>query len=315
MGPAKISFADPTVWREAHDTRTGGPPMDAAGIQRWINLQHIPTYYDDFVATALNEIIQEHQGLTEAALAVTGVKHLGKSDAVTAVLLERAMTSGRWQRRALDGHNQVPFVFVEAPERATSKAIMKAACRFLGLDAKGDLDDLRARLSRAAPLMGVQALVVDESQNFRRRSASATTITDGLRGLLHLSVPTVFVGIDLENSALLRTFNEPGDSVEQIIERTNVLRMLPARGKRVAEVARAVKAFDQRLSLIEDFNAPALRSNDVLQTVLRETDGRVGAMLERIKKAAAAAILTDRCLDDAKLLAKSTSAGRVTVAA
>jgi len=315
MEPAKISFTDPDVWRAAHLARTSGPPSDPTAIKRWVHLQHVPTHYDRFVADALDKTIEEHQGCTESALAISGMKHLGKSDAVTAVLLDRAMTGGTWQRRATSGYKHVPFVFVEATERATAKTIMKAACRFLGLSATGDADDLKERLRTAAPQMGVQAIVVDECQNFRRRSPGATTITDGLRGLLHLPVPMVFIGIDLGQSALLRDFKVKGDSVEQIIERANQLHLVPAAGNRLAEVARAVKRLDGRLSLIDGFEAPALRSNEVLHQVLLETDGRIGATLERIKKAAAAAVNTDRCLDEAKLLDKATATGRVIIAA
>jgi hypothetical protein len=171
------------------------------------------------------------------------------------------------------------------------------------LPENGKEDVLFARLSEALPEMGVEAIVCDEGQNFRRRTASAATTPDGLRRLLHLPVPMVYSGLDLRTSALLKQFHEEGDSADQLVERANVLDLAPltdAQG--LQEIGRIIKGFAERLSLIPDFEAPALSDNDALKALIEAKKGRPGSIMEAIKKAASKSVKADRRLTVERLL-------------
>lgn len=305
MLPRKISFARPTVWVPVHTLRSSPPPVgDPGALSQWIHLQHIPSSFDLRVADALDNVIDEHQGTTESWLAVTGPRHLGKTNAVSAVILERAVTgSVGWQQKLPHGYRHVPFVFIEASSKPSVTQVLQGSCRFLGLPENGKEDVLFARLSEALPEMGVQAIVCDEGQNFRRRTAAATTIADGLRRLLHLPVPMVYSGLDLRTSALMKQFHEEGDSADQLVERANVLDLYPltdAQG--LKELGRMIRGFAERLSMIPDFETPALCDNDAVKALIKAKQGRPGSIMEAIKKAASKSVKADRRLTVERLL-------------
>lgn len=305
--PKKVNFSRPDVWPAVHQARTTPPPPDdPRKIQSWIHLQHVPSVFDRAVAAAIDQVVDDHTGTTEAWLAISGERHLGKTNATTAVLIQRSLTrSVPWRTKQPSGWLYVPYVFVEATSNPTAKMVMREACRFLGLPTVGDEGILRARLCDNLPEMGVEAIYVDEGQNFRRSSAQAKAVADGLRGTLHLPAPMIFGGLDLRESALLKRFNEIGDSADQLIERAQILD-LGALGdaQGFKELGRMVRGLEQRLLLVDGFSAPALSDNDVLKALIAAKSGRPGSILEVIKKAAASSIIGDRCLTSDLLLGR-----------
>jgi len=296
--PRKVNFSQPSVWPAVHHARTNPPAENPQEIKSWIHLQHVPSVFDTAVANKIDKVVDDHLGTTEAWLAISGERHLGKTNATTAVLVRRSLTGHTpWRTKQTSGWRYVPYVFVEATSNPTAKMVMREACRFLGLPTSGDEGVLRARLCDNLPQMGVIAIVVDEGQNFRRKSATAKAVADGLRGLLHLPVPMIYSGLDLRESALLKQFNDIDDSAGQLIERAQVLdlsKLGDAQG--FAEIGRLVRAFGQRLTLIDEYTAPALTDNDLVQTLIIDHEGRPGSILETLKKAAVEAVNTDRCL-------------------
>jgi hypothetical protein len=308
--PKKISFTTPAVWTHVQHQRTSPPPADEVDtLTHWIHLQHIPSCYDRWVSDALDQVIDEHQGTTESWLAITGQRHLGKTNAVSAVIAARAMSGAiGWQQKRSNGYRNVPYVFVEASSNPSAAQVLQSVCRFLGLPTNGRESDLMDRLQTVLPEMGVQAIVCDEGQNFRRRTASAARTADGLRRLLHLPVPMIYSGLDLRTSALMKQFHEDGDSADQLVERANVLDLPPLTdAKGLGEIGRTIKGLADRLSLIPDFETPALTDNEGLKALIAAKQGRPGSIMEAIKKAATRAVKTDRRLT-ADLLCGAQSA-------
>lgn len=307
--PTKFNFSQPAVWPAVHDARMGPPPeQDPEEIQSWIHLQHVTSPFDRAVAQAIDQVIKDHRGTTEAWLAISGERHLGKTNATTALMVHRSMTDRTpWRSKQVSGWRYVPFVFVEATSNPTAKMVMRESCRFLGLPAGGDEADLRVRLCQALPEMRVKAICVDEGQNFRRKTASAKTVADGLRGLLHLPVPMIYSGLDLRESALLKRFTdlEDSDSADQLIERATVVDLSKLGDTQgFTELGRLIQKFGKRLELIDGFTAPALTDNNVLKALIASKSGRPGSILETLKKAASDAIDADRCLSTDLLLGR-----------
>lgn len=295
--PAKVSFADPSHWIYVHRVRSSLPPLDGAELVDWIHLQHVHGLYDRLIGQGLDRVIRTHRGTSEAWMGVSGPPHLGKTDAVTSVLLERSMAAGRFGTKQATGHRHVPYVFVEASSNPTAKSVLSAVANFLGHDHRGDEEQLVRRLRPLWGPVGVQAVVIDEGQNFRRASAAATKTTDGLRRLTHLPVPVVFCGLDLDSSALLRTFHIRNDSVDQLRDRSQRVAlkpMLDADG--VAAIAEMLKLLGERLALIDRFRVPGLRDRTVVKDLIKSFDGRPGAILETVKEAASDVVNTDRIL-------------------
>lgn len=305
--PTKVNFSQPANWPAVHHARTGPPPTgNPRDLQSWIHLQHIPSAFDRAVAKAIDQVVTDHRGTTEAWLAVSGERHLGKTNATTAIMLTRSMTGPTpWRTKQASGWRYIPYVFVEASSNPTAKMVMRETCRFLGLPPGGDEADLRARLRDVLPEMGVIAINVDEGQNFRRSSATAKTVADGLRGLLHLPVPMIYSGLDLRQSALLKRFNDVGDSADQLIERAQILdlgTLGDAQG--INELGRLIRGFGKRLAEIDGFTAPALTDNSTVKALIAAKSGRPGSILETLKKAAADAVVSDRCLTTDVLFAR-----------
>lgn len=307
--PTKFNFSQADVWPAVHAARTGPPPSGSAEeIQSWIHLQHVASPFDRAIADAIDQVIKDHRGTTERWLAISGERHLGKTNATTALMVRRSMTGPTpWRAKQRSGWRHFPYVFVEATSNPTAKMVMSQTCRFLGLPANGDESVLRERLCKALPDHGVKAIGVDEGQNFRRKTAEAKTVADGLRGLLHLPVPMIYSGLDLRESALLKRFTDldDSDSADQLIERAHIVDLSKlGETQEFKQFARVIRKFGQRLELIDGFSAPALSDNELLKALVASKSGRQGSTLETIKLAAADSIDIDRCLSADVLLAR-----------
>lgn len=150
---------------------------------------------------------------------------------------------------------------------------------------------MRHDLARLLPLHGVQAIIADESSNLRRVSATSSKIPDGLRGLQHLPVPFIYVGLDLESSGLLRDFGRKNDSVRQVKLRTDLLRLTPMNGPNGAkEWSNLIGGFGRRMRMIEGFDLEGLKEPGLARRLAETTGARPGVLFEALKNAAVEAL-------------------------
>lgn len=289
-----VDFGNPLAWPDIHAQHTGPPPVDPSALAAWIHLQYVPTRQDADLEEAVDALVRRHVGRNRRWLAVDGEATIGKSDAVTAVLLRRAMTGKRtWYRRTDTGSLYVPYVYVVATSPSTAD-LLRDVCAFLGLPTEGKEHDLLKRLRDNLPRLGTIVIVVDEAQMLRRKSAGASTVTDNLRNVVHLPVPFVFVGVDLGASALLRDWGANNDTVRQLRRRHDMLALKRLVGPSgVEQINTFVTAFGRRMSVIENFGLSGLAHPAMLAELAIRSEGRPGAMLEILKSAAVCAIHGD----------------------
>src|SRR5580765_6561515 len=127
----KPNFANPEVWPEVHAARLAEPPIDPLALARWIHLQTVTTGHMRALDEALARLRLRHLGHTERWLAVSGESDLGKSQAITTLMLREAMSSPEpWFARRRDGSLHVPFVYVELEGNEEAPGLMSAIARF-----------------------------------------------------------------------------------------------------------------------------------------------------------------------------------------
>lgn len=289
-----IGFDDPHDWATVHRRRTGTPPNDQAALEHWIHTQYVPTQHERDLDQALDRLLSMHVGLTKRWLAVDGEATIGKSHTVTALCLRRAMQHPlAWYERTASGFLHVPYIYVEATSSST-RGLLRSVAEFCGIPGTGSEEDLLRRLKSTLPLLGTVAVIVDEAQMFRRKSAGASTVTDNLRSILKLPVAFVFVGINLGDSALLRDWGINNDTVRQLRRRHDMVPLTRLSGPSgVTEILRIVRAFGKRLLDIDGVSLTGLHDAEVLRQLAICGEGRPGTMLETLKHAAVLAVQAD----------------------
>ncbi|GAA3682147.1 hypothetical protein GCM10022237_46160 [Nocardioides ginsengisoli] len=298
----RLSFAEPDHWPAIHQLRTTAPPCTPDALYSWIHAQHVPTRYEAQIGSALDKVMRQHTGTNECWLAVSGPSHLGKSSALTQVVLERAMTEPHaWRQRNPDGYLQTPYVYVEAASKQEARGLLAAIARVLGLPDVGNEKDLHQMLSQALPSLGVRLIVVDDAQMYRRVSDSASRLTDGIRNLLHLPVPFVFVGIDLEHSALLRDPGRNNDTVLQLQRRRIQLNLSPLRTGQERTAFDAITSLDRRMRKVVDLDLRYM-DHHLIRDLLLHLDGRLGSILNTLKRAFVEAIANNKGVVTADLV-------------
>ncbi|HTW16165.1 MAG TPA: AAA family ATPase [Nocardioides sp.] len=245
--------------------------------------------YEDQIAVAIDRLLRQHTGTNRRWLAIEGPSLLGKSSAITAVLLDRAMAHPQWRTQSPEGRQQTPYIYLASQTNQTSKAYLVAIARACGLPADGDEHRLHNRLSELLLAHGVELIVVDDGHFCRRISDQASRLSDGLRALLDLPVPIVVVGIDLSRSAWLRDPGRNNDSAQQLRRRANRLVLLPLHRDRGPKPADLFAALLRHLQRIEGFHAPGLNPETMFWLTTR-LEGLTGSMLEAVKTAAVEAI-------------------------
>ncbi|WP_185995569.1 AAA family ATPase [Nocardioides campestrisoli] len=283
----RLSVADPATWMRLHHLQTSLPPDRAPALYEWIHAQHLPTAYERDLAAAFDKLTRQHLGTNETWLAVSGPSHLGKSTAITRVLLDRATAHPQpWRTRTKDGYLHTPCVYVEAGSKQEARGLLASVARFCALPDTGSEKELHQMLGRLLPAMGVELVVVDDAQMYRRVSDSASRLTDGLRTLLHLPVPFAFVGIDLDRSALLRDPGRNNDTAQQLRRRHIGLRLNPIRTNDARTVVRLIASFVARMRAIEHLHLACLQDPRLQLRLVADLEGRPGSILNTLKRAA-----------------------------
>lgn len=294
MVTPRLDFEAPEHWASLHAERTGAPPSDLIALESWIHCQYVPTQQHIGLERGIDRLLARHVGRNARWLAVSGESTIGKSEAITAILLRRAMTHSRpWYQRGPGGALCVPYVYVVATSPSTLD-LLKDICEFLGLPTEGKEHDLLKRLRTNLIRLDTRLIVVDEAQMFRRKSSGASTVTDNLRNLLHLPVPFVFVGVDLPASALLRDWGINNDTVRQLRRRHDFVSMQRLTGTSgVAQIKDFVTAFGRRMLRIDGVKVSGLSDPASLAELAIRSEGRPGTMLETLKNAAVLAVRGD----------------------
>jgi hypothetical protein len=291
---SRLSFADPDHWQAIHNLRTMTPPTTSVDLYSWIHAQHVATHYEAQIEGALDKVMRQHTGTNECWLAISGPSHLGKSTAITQVLLARAMKDAHlWRQRNHDSFLQTPYVYVEAASKQEARGLLAAIARVCSLPDAGSEKDLHQMLSHVLPSLGVRLIVVDDAQMYRRVSDNASRLTDGIRNLLHLPVPLVFVGIDLESSALLRDPGRNNDTVLQLQRRRIQINLSPLRAGEERVAFEAITRLDRRMRHVPGLK-PQYLDHHLLRDLLLHLDGRLGSILNTLKRACVEAIANNK---------------------
>ncbi len=300
-----LRFTRPRDWPAIHQSRTTPPPADPGDIVTWIHCQAAPTGQFAAISKALDGVLRSHCGTNERWLAISGEPHLGKTHAITSLLLRRAMNDKRgWFSRGKSGHLHVPYVYVTAAPDGQARGLLASIAEFCGIPSAGQKEqDLLALLDRLLPTLGTKAVVVDDANNYRRASANASRLTDGLRNVIHLPVPLVFVGVDLHRSALLLDPGRNNDTVQQLARRNTMLRLFALRGVGdEGEAKRFIVGMAKRLRLIDSLDLRGLQDAAALARLLALCEGRPGSVLETLQNAAVAAVTEDSVLSGDRLI-------------
>lgn len=284
---AAFRFTDHDSWGHIHRMRTQPPPTDA-GLETWIHSLHVEVY-EPQIAAEVDQLIRQHTGTNRRWLTIEGPSHLGKSSAVTSLLLERAMAHTHWRTRNNQGRLQTPYLYLASQTNQTSKAYLVAIAQACGLPADGDEPRLHYRLSELLVAHGVRLIVIDDGHFCRRTSDHASRLSDGLRALLDLPVPIVVVGIDMDRSAWLRDPGRNNDSAQQLRRRANRLVLKPLQRGEGPHPTDLFAALVRQLRRIDGFQAPGLTPESMFWLTAR-LEGSTGSILEAVKSAAIEAI-------------------------
>lgn len=293
MGPFNYSALD--QWPDYHRFRTGPPPQGLEDLFTWIHAIHVPGPYEEAVEASFAKVMRHHTGGNECWLGITGPAHIGKTRTVTAVLMQRALTDfDRWRTRTPLGGLRTPYVYVEASSDQEARGLLASVARACGLPDAGHEKDLHQMLSATLPELGVKLIVVDEAQMFRRRSDNASRVTDGLRVVLHLPVPFVFVGVDLHASALLYRSTRNNDTALQLERRHLPLALRPMDKDNPLDAGRLIGRFRKQISQIADLDlTDGFADSDVLSFAVGACEGRPGSLLNVLKSAVIEAIVSN----------------------
>lgn len=287
-----LRFTDHDSWADIARLRAAPPPAEAGPeLDAWIHTLHVPVY-EPVIAAEIDKLTRAHTGTNRRWLAIEGPSHLGKSSALTALLLERAMAHPRWRTRDTHGRLQSPYIYVGTQTNQTSKAYLVAIARACGLPADGDEPRLHFRLCELLRLHGVELLCFDDGHFCRRTSDHASRLTDGLRALLDLPVPIVVVGIDMDRSAWLRDPGRNNDSALQLRRRANRLVLRGLHRENGPRPAHLFHQLRRQLERIEGFQAPGLTPETMFWLTTR-LEGSTGSILEAVKTAAVEAVCTN----------------------
>lgn len=302
---SQFAFDRLDQWREFHEFRSGPPPRDDQQLFAWIHALHIPGPYEPLIAAGLDRVIRHHTGGNECWLGITGPAHLGKTRAVTNILIERALCEpDRWRKRSPRGGLHTPYIYVEAASNQEARGLLASIAHGCGLPNEGHEKDLHHMLAATLPELGTRLIVVDDAQMFRRRSDTASRVTDGLRVALHLPIPFVFVGVDLHASALLYRSTRNNDTALQLERRHIPLALRPIRREEPHVPAKLISRFRERIALVPDLDlGDGLSHRDVMAHAVATCEGRPGSLLNVLKRAVIEAIVSNNGALTAEIVA------------
>ena len=290
-----FSYSQVDQWREFHAFRNGPPPSGDDHLYAWIHALHVSGPFEAKIGAGFDRVQRQHTGSNEAWLGISGPAHLGKTRAVTNVLMTRALAEpDRWRTRSKGGGLHTPYLYVEAASNQEARGLLASIARGCGLPDQGSEKDLHGMLTAVLPQLGTRLIVVDDAQMFRRRSENASRVTDGLRVALHLPVPFVFVGIDLHSSALLYRSTRNNDTARQL-ERRHIPLVLRALDRSETRPAmRLIAEYKKKVIQIAGLDATAAFSDlAALAHVVGACEGRPGSLLSALKRATTEALATN----------------------
>jgi hypothetical protein len=300
-------------WLDFHSFRSGPPPSDIDDLCNWIHALHIPGPYEPLISAGFDRVTRHHTGANECWLGITGPAHIGKTRAVTNVLIQRALLEpDRWRTRSRRGGLWTPYVYVEAASNQEARGLLASIARACGLPDEGSEKDLHRMLCAILPELGVRLIAVDEAHMFRRRSDNASRVADGLRVVLHLPVPFAFIGVDLHTSALLYRSSRNNDTALQLERRHMPLPLRPMTSDDPRAAARLIGLFKRQVSQIPDLDLTGgFGDANVLSFAATACEGRPGSLLSALKRSVIEAIATNDGVLTAELLAAEVDRSRV----
>lgn len=290
-----FTYEDLDRWPELHTFRSAPPPADDDSLYAWIHALHVAGPHEAAISSGVQRVMRHHTGNNECWLGISGPSHLGKTQATTGVLLGLAMAEPeRWRTRTKNGGLHTPYLYIEAGSNQEARGLLASIARACALPDDGSEKDLHRMLSSMLPELGVRLVVVDDAQMFRRRSDKASRVTDGLRVVLHLPVPFVFVGVDLHASALLYRSTRNNDTALQLERRHLPLPLHPLRQNEPKTAVRLIGQYKARISRIPDLDlGNGLSDPTVLSFAVAACEGRPGSLLSALKRATVEAIATN----------------------
>lgn len=281
----RLSFSDPDHWDEIHRLRTT-PPPGREQLAEWIHAQYVPSAYEERIQKDFARLARQHTGTNERWLAISGPSHLGKSSVITHLLLHSSMTRRvPWRARTESGYLHTPVIYIEATSGQEVRGLLASIARFIGAPHTGTEKELHQMLCRVLPQVGAKLIVIDDAQMLRRVSDHASRLPDGLRHMLHLPTPQCFVGIDLNDSALLRDPGRNNDTVLQLQRRHTHRHLAPFRRDEAQSVRTLLDAYTQQMDPVPGLDLTPLANPRVLHQLTAATEGRPGSILDRLKAA------------------------------
>lgn len=308
----KLSFEDPSHWRDIDALRRQPPPTNQGELANWIHYQSVGTPHSAEIKRRIDWLRSQHGGGSQPWVAISGEAHLGKTNAITRVLLENALKAElSWMAYQDNDFQYLPYVFVTAGPQGEALALMRSIAHFCGLPSTGkNTQDLHRTLSTVLPSLGTEVVVIDDAHFLRRVGASASRVTDGLRNLLHLPVAFVFVGVDLHRSALLRDPGRNNDSVRQLQRRAHGVVLSPLdRPQDATALKRAISTLAARLSEVKELGLDGIHDPVSLRALVQAYDYRPGSILEALKRSAVEALSDDGVISAERLRGEAERAG------
>ncbi|MDO7868162.1 AAA family ATPase [Nocardioides jiangxiensis] len=296
-------------WPSIHQFRNQSPPTNEDDLFSWIHMVHIPGPFEQTISDGFDRLIRHHRATNQRWLAVSGASHMGKTQAVTNILIERAMQKPeQWRTRSGEGVLSTPYVYVVAASNQEARGLLATISKACGLPDAGTEQELKQRLAEMLPRLGTRLVVVDDAHMFRRRNDAASRVTDGLRKILEIPVPFAFVGVDLHSSALLYRSSRNNDTAHQLERRHFPISLEPLDRRRdVVAAAELAHNFRKRMAAVTGLDiADALRDAEALAVVLHRSQGRPGSFLNVLKQAVIEAIAeNDGVLTAGRLVAEA----------
>lgn len=230
----------------------------------------------------------------------------GKSQAVTTVALRIHREACATQGRAIgpDGNEHIPVGYVEVNSSTRSLGLMESIYHFFGFPKvpRESAQSLLNRLGEQLDQVGCRVLIIDDAHQLRQVGRDTRQLTDFLKSLL-TGIPVTLVGVgnQLGKSALLRTSDDNQYiAADQLTVRHRRL-VFPIYNKDEPKdrdhIRRVLRNMLKEVVVPEpECLAPAV-SDEILKHLLEGSGGRVGRVIDWVKRAAVETVDSPQQLD------------------
>ncbi|MEN2741626.1 ATP-binding protein [Microbacterium sp. X-17] len=236
----------------------------------------------------LTSVLNEERARGRSGFVINGLPTRGK----TTLCLEAMRffyTAYRRQRDGVDLADALPIVYICLPAHITPKALVERASRFIGLpEINSNLESLQSRVVNNMVAHGTRLVVVDEIQNLRTTSFLGIESSRVLKDLIEQTYGCTFIlaGSDAGQSAVML-----GDLGFPVLARSQLIELedynADAAGN--GEWERALASFERKLGLFGQRPGTLL---DLSRHIFTRTNGRISAVNELLRRAAAQVIHT-----------------------